>query len=65
TDDRMDELEDTVLTAESYAIRPMLADLRRQCIGLRRYIAPQRDVLLICFSMCLFPRYHFVLKGYI
>ena len=45
TDDHMDELEDTVLTAESHTIRPMLANLRRQCIGLRRYIAPQRDVL--------------------
>ena len=45
TDDQMDELEDTVLTAESHTIRPMLANLRRQCIGLRRYIAPQRDVL--------------------
>ncbi|MDP2647356.1 MAG: zinc transporter ZntB [Desulfobacterales bacterium] len=44
-DDRMDELEDTVLTAESHALRPMLADLRRRCISLRRYIAPQRDVL--------------------
>ena len=44
-DDRMDELEDTVLTAESRELRPLLADLRRQCISLRRYIAPQRDVL--------------------
>jgi zinc transporter len=44
-DDRMDELEDTILTAESHALRPLLADLRRKCISLRRYIAPQRDVL--------------------
>ncbi len=44
-DDRVDELEDTVLTAESYELRSQLAYIRRQCISLRRYIAPQRDVL--------------------
>jgi zinc transporter len=44
-DDRVDELEDTVLSAESHALRATLADLRRAAISLRRYIAPQRDVL--------------------
>jgi len=44
-DDSVDELEDTVLTGESYELRPKLANLRRQTISLRRYIAPQRDVL--------------------
>ncbi len=44
-DDQVDELEDTVLTAESYELRSRLARIRRQCIGLRRYIAPQREVL--------------------
>lgn len=44
-DDSVDELEDSVLTAESYELRPKLANLRRQAISLRRYIAPQRDVL--------------------
>jgi len=44
-DDRVDELEDTVLTAESRELRPELADVRRQTISLRRYISPQRDVL--------------------
>ena len=44
-DDRMDELEDSVLTIESYELQPQLADLRRTAISLRRYIAPQRDVL--------------------
>jgi len=44
-DDSVDELEDTVLTAESHELRPRLANLRRQTISLRRYIAPQRDVL--------------------
>ena len=44
-DDTVDELEDTVLTAESYELRSKLAVIRRQTISLRRYIAPQRDVL--------------------
>jgi len=44
-DDTVDELEDTVLTAESQELRPRLANIRRQSISLRRYIAPQRDVL--------------------
>ena len=44
-DDKVDELEDTVLTAESHELRSQLADLRRTGISLRRYIAPQRDVL--------------------
>ena len=44
-DDSVDELEDTVLTAESHELRFKLADLRRKAISLRRYIAPQRDVL--------------------
>lgn len=43
--DQVDELEDSVLTAESAELRPRLAQTRRQCISLRRYIAPQRDVL--------------------
>ena len=44
-DDAVDELEDTILTAESQELRPRLANIRRQSISLRRYIAPQRDVL--------------------
>ncbi len=44
-DDSVDELKDTVLTAESHELRSKLADLRRKAISLRRYIAPQRDVL--------------------
>ena len=44
-DDLVDELEDTVLTAESYELRSQLARIWRQSIGLRRYIAPKRDVL--------------------
>ncbi|MEJ2097786.1 MAG: zinc transporter ZntB [Deltaproteobacteria bacterium] len=44
-DDNVGELEDTVLTAESHELRAQLANLRRTSIYLRRYIAPQRDVL--------------------
>ncbi len=44
-DEGVDDLEDTVLSAESYELRPKISKLRRQSISLRRYIAPQRDVL--------------------
>ena len=44
-DDRVDALEDSVLTAESHELQSQLADIRRTAISLRRYIAPQRDVL--------------------
>lgn len=44
-DDNVDELEDLVVNGNSQSMRPQLASLRRQTISLRRYIAPQRDVL--------------------
>lgn len=44
-DDAVDELEETVLIAESYELRTKLAGVRRQSVSLRRHIAPQRDVL--------------------
>lgn len=44
-DDSVAELEDLALCAHSPELRHSLADLRRQAIGLRRYIAPQREVL--------------------
>jgi len=44
-DDKIDELEEALVAGESHSLRPRLADLRRQCINLRRYIAPQRDML--------------------
>jgi zinc transporter len=44
-DDKVDEIEDSVLSAESQGLRTLLADLRRKTISLRRYIAPQREVL--------------------
>lgn len=44
-DDQVDELEEAVLTRESHALRASLADVRREAIGLRRYLAPQRDAM--------------------
>lgn len=44
-DDEVDQLEDEVLTAERYELRSTLAEIRRQAIGLRRYLAPQRDAM--------------------
>jgi zinc transporter len=44
--DRADRLEDEVLTAESGAMRGALGALRREAIALRRYLAPQREVMV-------------------
>lgn len=44
-DDQVDELEEAVVTAESHLLRPKLADIRRQSILIRRYLAPQREAL--------------------
>ena len=44
-DESVDELEDSVLTDESYELRSKLSRFRRQAIALRRYLAPQREVL--------------------
>jgi len=44
-EDRAAELEDTIVSAETAELRPRLAELRREGISLRRYIAPQRDML--------------------
>ena len=40
-----DALEDELLTSHSYELRPKIAEIRRAAIGLRRYLAPQRDVM--------------------
>lgn len=45
-DDQVGALEDSVLEADSGELRARLSALRRATIGLRRYIAPQRDVLM-------------------
>ena len=44
-DDAVDALEDEVLTRESYELRPKIADIRRKTISIRRYLAPQREVM--------------------
>lgn len=41
----VDNLEEAVLVEESYQLRPKIADVRRQSILIRRYLAPQRDAL--------------------
>jgi zinc transporter len=44
--DEVDRLEDTVVTAHSADLRGALGSLRRQAIALRRYLAPQREVMV-------------------
>jgi zinc transporter len=44
-DEAVDRLEEEVLAAESHTLRAALADARREAIGLRRYLAPQREAL--------------------
>ncbi|MBN1868690.1 zinc transporter ZntB [Candidatus Sumerlaeota bacterium] len=44
-DDAVDSIEDEILQTPNYQLRTRLSTLRRQAIGLRRHIAPQREVL--------------------
>ncbi len=44
-DERIEGLEDDILLEKETELRPTLTRLRRQTIGLRRYLAPQRDAL--------------------
>lgn len=44
-EDQVDQLEDQVLTAAADELRGRLANLRREAIALRRYLAPQREVM--------------------
>jgi len=44
-DDDVDNLQDQVLTMESHQLRPIIAGYRRQAIGLRRYLGPQREAM--------------------
>ncbi len=46
----VDDLEESVLTMESYELRPKIAELRRHAIGLRRYLAPQREAVSRLFN---------------
>lgn len=44
-EESVDAIEEEILTKESREIRPKLSDLRRTSIALRRYLAPQREVI--------------------
>ena len=44
-DDIIDQLEDQVVEQPGRELRRQLGQIRRQAIGLRRYIAPQRDAI--------------------
>lgn len=44
-DDAVDALEDEVLAEQNYELRHKIADIRRTAIAMRRYLAPQRDVM--------------------
>jgi zinc transporter len=44
-EDQVADIEEKIIDSEAEALRPLLAELRRQSISIRRYIAPQRDML--------------------
>lgn len=44
-DVQVDSLEGSVMSDESYLLRPKLSDLRRKAIAIRRYLSPQREAL--------------------
>jgi len=44
-EEQVDQLEEEVLTAESHLLRSKIADVRRQSVSIRRYLAPQREAL--------------------
>ena len=49
-DDSVDALEDEVITEQTYNLRQKIADIRRAAISMRRYLAPQRDVMTRLYS---------------
>lgn len=44
-DEEIDDIEDQIIEQASHQLRSQLGILRRQAISLRRYIAPQREVI--------------------
>jgi len=44
-EETVDDIEEQMVTHPAHELRVRLADFRRQAIGLRRHIAPQRDVM--------------------
>jgi zinc transporter len=53
-DQKTDDAEEAVLEKPDLALRHQIVDIRKQAIGLRRYIAPQKDVLS-SLRMCEWP----------
>jgi len=49
--EKLDDLEDLMITELSRELRTQLAELRRETIMLRRYIAPQRDAIRQLISL--------------
>ncbi|MFT5499101.1 MAG: zinc transporter [Kiritimatiellia bacterium] len=52
-DEKADNLEETVMTMASHDLRSQLADIRREAISVRRYLAPQRDALSALMNLRL------------
>lgn len=44
-EDQVSDIEETLFESEPSELRAALLGIRQQCIGLRRYIAPQREAL--------------------
>ncbi len=44
-EDTVDGMEESIVSGESQGVRLAIAELRRTAIGLRRYIAPQREAM--------------------
>ncbi|NND96891.1 MAG: zinc transporter ZntB [Pirellulaceae bacterium] len=44
-DDCVDALEEKVISEQTYDLRQKISAIRRTAIGMRRYLAPQRDVM--------------------
>jgi len=44
-DDTVDALEDEVIVEQTYELRQKISNIRRAAISMRRYLAPQRDVM--------------------
>jgi zinc transporter len=44
-DDRIDDVQERILTGASSALRSEIADIRNQVIAMRRYLAPQREAV--------------------
>tara|TARA_B100000989_G_scaffold298692_1_gene289178 strand:+ start:20021 stop:20998 length:978 start_codon:yes stop_codon:yes gene_type:complete len=49
-DEQVGNLEEEVISQESRLLRPKIAELRRQCISIRRFLAPQREALNKLYS---------------